>query len=107
MRKSFFGLWLALAVSASGAEIKITFSDFAAGQSPTNFHNALAGAGQPGDWKIVMDESPSAFAPLMPQITPTASRHPAARARAIEPGPDRRAVSRCSFTTARRSKISS
>jgi hypothetical protein len=73
MRKSFLGLWLALAVSASGAEIKIAFSDFAAGQSPTNFHNALAGTGQPGDWKIVTDEAPSAFAPLLPGITPTAS----------------------------------
>jgi hypothetical protein len=72
MRKSFFGLWLALAVSASGAEIRINFSEFAAGQSPTNFHNALAGAGQPGDWKIVTDESPSAFAPLMPGIAPMA-----------------------------------
>jgi hypothetical protein len=72
MRKLFLGLWLALAVSASGAEITINFSDFAAGQSPTNFHNALAGTGQPGDWKIVMDESPSAFAPLTPQIASTA-----------------------------------
>jgi hypothetical protein len=73
MRKSFLGLWLALAVSASGAEIKINFSDFAGGQSPTNFHNALAGTGQPGDWRIVADELPSAFAPLMPQITSTAA----------------------------------
>jgi hypothetical protein len=80
MRKSFLGLWLVLAVSASGAEIKINFSDFAAGQSPTNFHNALAGTGQPGDWKIVTDESPSAFAPLMPQITATA---PAVRRRVL------------------------
>jgi len=72
MRKSFLGLWLALAISASGAEITINFSGFAAGQSPTNFHNALAGTGQPGDWKIVTDESPSAFAPLIPQITSTA-----------------------------------
>ena len=72
MLKTFFGLWLALAVSASGAEIKINWGDFAAGQLPTNFHNALAGTGGPGDWKIVTDESPSAFMPLMPQITPTA-----------------------------------
>ena len=72
MRKLFLGLWLALAMSASGAELKIAFSDYATGQSPTNFHNALAGTGQPGDWKIVTDESPSAFAPLMPEITPTA-----------------------------------
>jgi hypothetical protein len=73
MRKSFLGLWLALAVSASGAEITIHFSDFALGQSPTNFHNALAGAGQPPDWKIVTDESPPALTPLIPQVTPTAS----------------------------------
>jgi len=73
MRKLFFGLCLALAVSASGAEIKIAFSDFAAGQTPTNFHNALAGGGAPGEWKIVVDEAPSAFTPLMPQITPTPS----------------------------------
>jgi len=72
MRKSFLGLWLTLAVSASGAEIKINWGAFIAGQSPTNFHNALAGAGQPGDWKIVTDESPSAFTPMLPQITPTA-----------------------------------
>jgi len=72
MRKSFFGLCLALAVSASGAEIKIAFSDFTASQSPTNFHNALAGTGQPGDWKIVTDESPSAFTPLMPGTAPAA-----------------------------------
>ena len=72
MRKLFLGLWVALAGSAFGAELKINFSDFAAGQTPTNFHNALAGAGRPGDWKIVTDESPSAFTPLMPQITTTA-----------------------------------
>jgi hypothetical protein len=72
MRKLFLGLWMALAGSAFGAELKIGFSDLAAGQSPTNFHRALAGTGQPGDWKIVTDESPSAFTPLMPQVTPTA-----------------------------------
>ena len=72
MRKILFGLCLALAGSAFGAEITINFGDFAAGRSPTNFFNALAGSGQPGDWKIVTDESPSAFAPLMPQITSTA-----------------------------------
>jgi hypothetical protein len=71
MRKLFPALCLALAVSASGAEIKINFGDFAAGQVPTNFHNALAGGGTPGDWKIVPDEAPSALAPLMPQVTPT------------------------------------
>ena len=64
MTRFIFCCWLALAVSASGAEIKINFSDFAAGQTPTNFSSALAGGGQPGDWRIVMDDAPSLLAPL-------------------------------------------
>lgn len=69
MQKSFLGLgfWLMLAASVSGAQIKIDFSRFAAGSSPTNFHGAVAGGGRPGEWKIVMDEVPSAFAALTPE----------------------------------------
>jgi hypothetical protein len=60
-------LTLAASVFAFGAEIKIDFTGSAAGSMPPNFHSALAGGGQPGEWKIVMDEVPSAFAPLTPQ----------------------------------------
>jgi hypothetical protein len=68
VRKSFFPLLIALALSsAHSAELKIDFDDYSAGLTPTNFHNALAGGGQPGEWKIVMDEVPSAFAPLTGQ----------------------------------------
>ena len=71
MQKVFervFILWLLTwGFFASAAEIKINFSDYAAGQTPTNFFSALAGEGRPGDWKIIMDEMPSAFAPLSPQ----------------------------------------
>ncbi|MGB7767749.1 MAG: hypothetical protein WBN22_02720 [Verrucomicrobiia bacterium] len=77
MRKLFFGLFLTLALPALAAEIKIDFSDFPTNEPPAGFHNALAGGGKPGDWKIVMDETPSAFAPLTPQAgrTPTMTRH--------------------------------
>jgi hypothetical protein len=76
MQKIFPGLvfWFALALSVSGAEIKIDFSSFAAGSSPTNFHSAVAGGGQPGAWKIVMDEVPSAFTSLTPQQAPVVNR---------------------------------
>jgi hypothetical protein len=74
MRRLIFCFCLAAAVSASGAEIKINFDDFAQGQSPTNFHGALAGGGKPGDWKVVMDDVPSAFAALSGQ-TPIFNRH--------------------------------
>jgi hypothetical protein len=73
MRNFIFGFFLAAAVSASGAEIKINFADFAQDQTPTNFHNALAGGGKPGEWKVVMDDVPSAFAPLSGQ-TPVFNR---------------------------------
>jgi hypothetical protein len=67
MRKFIFCLCLAAAVSASGAEIKINFDDFTVGQPPTNFHGALVGGGKPGEWKVIMDEVPSVFAPLSGQ----------------------------------------
>ena len=55
-------------MSAFGAEIKIDFDDFTTGQSPANFHSALAGGGKPGEWKVVIDEVPSAFAPFSGQV---------------------------------------
>ncbi len=41
---------------------------------PTNFHSALAGGGQPGQWTILLDEAPSAFAPLTPQAPSVSHR---------------------------------
>lgn len=67
MRKLRFGFALLLVLPVYGAELKIDFSNFPTNTTPAGFHSALAGGGGPGDWKIVMDESPSAFAPLTPQ----------------------------------------
>ncbi len=67
MRKWFLGFALALALPVLGAEIKIDFSNSPTNAAPAGFYSALAGGGEPGHWKIVMDESPSAFAPLTPQ----------------------------------------
>jgi hypothetical protein len=79
MRKWSFGFALVLALSARGADLKIDFSNFPTNTTPTGFHGALAGGGEKGDWKIVMDESPSAFAPLLSQTNrlPVLTRHPA------------------------------
>ena len=79
MRKLFVFLVLALAAPAWGAELKIDFSNFPVNETPSGFHSALAGTGQPGNWKIIMDEIPSAFAPLTPQ----ASRTPIMTQRAV------------------------
>jgi hypothetical protein len=72
MRELLVCLCISLALPAAGAEIKINFGDWAQGQSLTNdFVSALAGGGRPGDWKIVTDEMPSAFKPLLPSTAPT------------------------------------
>jgi hypothetical protein len=67
MQRFLFCFWLALCLPVCGAEIKINFNVFSEGSTPTNFSSALAGAGSPGDWKIVMDEVPSAFTAFTPQ----------------------------------------
>jgi hypothetical protein len=73
MRKLFFCFALGLAWPVVASEIKINFGDFQTNQTPPGFHSTLAGDGKSGDWKIVMDEVPSAFAPLTSQ-TPTFNR---------------------------------
>jgi hypothetical protein len=67
MRSLVIGLFLVLAASLRGAEIRFNFSGLAAGSAPTNFLAVLAGNGQPGDWKIVMDDVPPLLAPLTDQ----------------------------------------
>ncbi len=74
MRHFVFCLCLGLAVPVFGAEIKIVFSDFATGQTPAGFHRALAGSGQPGEWKVVEDEVPSLL-PAFNGKTPIVARH--------------------------------
>jgi hypothetical protein len=67
MQRLIIGLCLALAASVRGAEIRFDFTDSLAGSAPTNFHAALAGSGQPGTWKILMDDVPPLLAPLTDQ----------------------------------------
>jgi len=64
MRYLFLCISLVFAAPVFGKELKIDFSNFSEGSSPTNFHNAVAGGGQPGDWKILLDDVPSLLAPL-------------------------------------------
>ncbi len=73
MRNLFFCLGLTLALPAYGMEIKFDFSDCAAGSQPTNFTSVLAGAGQPGDWKIILDDVPPLLAPLT-DLAPNVSK---------------------------------
>jgi hypothetical protein len=64
MRKLSLGLWLALSLSAFGAELVFDFKDLPADKTPPGFRSVVAGKGKVGDWKIVMDEVPPLLAPL-------------------------------------------
>ena len=47
-----------------GPNSRFNFGDSPADQLPAGFTNVVAGKGAPGVWKIVLDDMPSAFAPL-------------------------------------------
>jgi hypothetical protein len=64
MQRLIFCLCLTLASSILGAEIRIDFSGSLAGSAPPNFHPALAGSGQAGTWKVLLDDVPPLLAPL-------------------------------------------
>lgn len=74
MRHFFACLFLALAAPVFGKELKIDFSNFSEGSSPTNFHSAVAGGGQPGVWKILFDDVPPLLAPLTDKAPAEAKR---------------------------------
>ena len=73
MQRALILFWVAFGLAARGAELDLGFGGVAAGQTPTNFSSALAGGGAPGDWKVLEEETPAAFTPLMPLGTPTPS----------------------------------
>jgi len=64
MRIFVFCLCLVATACALGAELQINFGDFPEGNPPKQFVSTLAGEGTPGNWKILMDDVPSAFTPL-------------------------------------------
>jgi Beta xylosidase C-terminal Concanavalin A-like domain len=61
MRRGLFVFFIALALTAAGAELRFDFSDWQPDALPTNFQAVVAGDGPPGVWKIVEDEVPSQF----------------------------------------------
>ncbi|HYE31288.1 MAG TPA: family 16 glycoside hydrolase [Methylomirabilota bacterium] len=57
-------LALAALTNVSAAVRTFEFSTLLQDEVPTGFTNLLSGKGEPGNWKIVMDEVPSTFKPL-------------------------------------------
>jgi len=63
-----FGICLALAWLgvAQAAERVFDFTTNKLDAAPAGFRSAVAGAGKPGDWRIILDDVPPTLAPLLP-----------------------------------------
>ena len=59
----FLSCVLLLCCRVPAAELRFDFSEMKADEQPPGFRSAVAGEGKPGDWRIILDEVPSAFAP--------------------------------------------
>lgn len=68
-RCCLFVLSVLLTIPAPAAELFLDFNKFALGPAPTGFVSTVTGQGRPGDWKIIEDQVPSAFAPLTANAT--------------------------------------
>ena len=64
--------WLAL--TASGAERDFKFGEYPLDQTPSNFVSAISGRGTPGEWKIMLDQVPSAM-PARDPNAPAMTQH--------------------------------
>ena len=63
-----FAILLSLCCAAAGAaEIQIDYSQTPEGKTPAGFTNLLAGSGEPGNWRVMMDDVPPLMAPLTAQ----------------------------------------
>jgi hypothetical protein len=67
-------LGLLLASPAVAAERKFDFGQFPENQTPPGFRSTVSGVGKPGDWKVIMEDVPSALAPLTPQAQSNSKR---------------------------------
>ena len=54
--------------SAPAAERRFNFGDYPLNQPPPGFRSTVAGRGKPGDWKVILDDIPSALPPLTSKV---------------------------------------
>jgi len=74
MRGRFILALVLLTLPVAAAERTFDFSEVPTGQTPPGFRSAVTGIGKPGEWKILLDETPSLLPPLTPQAQSTARR---------------------------------
>src|SRR5215469_11330502 len=74
MRIFNFAVVVLLALPAIAAERNLNFGDYPLDQTPSNFLSAVGGQGKPGDWKVILDDTPSAMPSRKPGA-PSVTQH--------------------------------
>ncbi|MCX7872516.1 MAG: DUF1080 domain-containing protein [Verrucomicrobiae bacterium] len=74
MRNYCLSIFLMVALACAGAEKIFDFSELAEGDKPAGFKSVLAGEGQQGDWRIVMEEVPPALKPFSTRAVSSSKR---------------------------------
>ena len=68
MRNHLLAAAMLLALPAAAAERKFDFAEVRENQTPPGFRSVVTGQGQPGDWRVILDDVP----PLMPTLSTAA-----------------------------------
>jgi hypothetical protein len=64
----------AVAWPLQAAEKVLTFSGYKENETPSGFRSVVSGSGKPGEWKVLLDDAPSMFAPISPKAPATSKR---------------------------------
>ncbi len=74
MIRNYLAIILAASLSTQAAELQIELDKLPVDQAPAGFKSLLNGKGQPGEWKIILDDVPPALAPLTAQAKSVTKR---------------------------------
>src|ERR1043165_9086223 len=75
LTRSTFLICLCLASpSLWSAEKVLNFGNYKENETPSGFRSIVSGSGKPGEWKVLLDDAPSLFAPLSPKAPATSKR---------------------------------
>jgi hypothetical protein len=74
MRNCILVAGVLLALSTFGAERNFSFGEYPLDQTPSNFLSTVGGKGKPGEWKVLLDDVPSAM-PARDSNAPAMTQH--------------------------------
>jgi len=74
MQRWFFWIAALVTLPALAVERSFDFSTAPVDQTPSGFRSLVAGRGQPGEWKVILDDAPPALAPLSSKAPAVARR---------------------------------